>query len=155
MAHQYLVDLTDEQQEYRHDVIRKGNTTARRVARAPVLLRAAPGATEEDIAHPLQLGIASVPRIRQRFVADGGTAAVSERARAGAPPVWTGKQATFRVAGACRTRPAGRPRWTLKLGADRVVALRPIDRMSPATVGRVLQNTSSSPGNGRKGAVPG
>ena len=34
MTHKYLVDLTDEEQGYLHDVIRKGKTTARRVARA-------------------------------------------------------------------------------------------------------------------------
>jgi hypothetical protein len=43
MAHKYLVDLTDEEQGYLLDVIRKGKTTARRVARAHVLLRAAEG----------------------------------------------------------------------------------------------------------------
>ena len=34
MAHKYLVDLTSEEQGYLLDVIRKGKTTARRVARA-------------------------------------------------------------------------------------------------------------------------
>ena len=73
MAHKYLIDLTDEEQGYLHDVIRKGKTTARRVARAHVLLRAATGATDEDIAQTLHLGIASVHRIRQRFVDEGLT----------------------------------------------------------------------------------
>jgi len=36
MAHKYLVDLTDEEQRYLYDVIRKGKRTARRVARAHV-----------------------------------------------------------------------------------------------------------------------
>ena len=43
MTHQYWVDLTDEEQGYLPDVIRKGKTTARRVARAHVLLCAATG----------------------------------------------------------------------------------------------------------------
>ena len=41
MAHKYLVDLTDEEQGYLLDTIRKGKTPARRVARAHILLRAA------------------------------------------------------------------------------------------------------------------
>ena len=57
MAHKYVVDLTDEEQGYLHDVIRKGKTTARRVARAHVLLHAATGATDEDIAQTLHLGL--------------------------------------------------------------------------------------------------
>ena len=36
MAHKYLADFTDEEQGYLHDDIRKGKTTARRVARAHV-----------------------------------------------------------------------------------------------------------------------
>ena len=105
MTHKYLVDLTDEEQGYLHDVIRKGKTTARRVARAHVLLHAATGATDEDIAQTLHLGIASVHRIRQRFVDEGLTAALSERLRSGLPPVLTGKQAAFLVALVCNTPP--------------------------------------------------
>ena len=36
MAHKYLVDLTDEEQGDLLGVIRKGKTTARRVARAHI-----------------------------------------------------------------------------------------------------------------------
>ena len=115
MAHKYLVDLTDEEQRYLHDVIRKGKTTARRVARAHVLLQAAAGVTDAEIAVTFHLGIASVHRIRQRFVDEGLTVALSERSRIGSPPVLTGKQSAFLVALACSTPPAGRHRWTLKL----------------------------------------
>ena len=81
MAHKYLVDLTDEEQGYLLDVIRKGKTTARRVARAHILLRAAEGATDEEIAETLHLGLSTVHRTRQRFVDEGLTAALSERTR--------------------------------------------------------------------------
>ena len=57
MAHKYLVDLTSEEQGYLFDVVRKGKTTARRVARAHVLLRAATGAVDEEIAETLHLGL--------------------------------------------------------------------------------------------------
>ncbi|MCB1822771.1 MAG: helix-turn-helix domain-containing protein, partial [Candidatus Competibacteraceae bacterium] len=73
MAHKYLVDLTDEEQEYLLDVIRKGKTTARRVARAHVLLRAATGGSDEEIAEALHLGLSTVHRTRQRFVDEGLT----------------------------------------------------------------------------------
>ena len=60
MADNYLVDLTEEEQGYRLDVIHKGKMAARRVACAHVLLRAAEGTTDEDIAKTLHLGMASV-----------------------------------------------------------------------------------------------
>lgn len=154
MVHKYWVDLTDQEQGYLHDVLRKGKTTARRVARAHVLLHAATGATDAEIAATLRLGIASVHRIRQRFVDEGLMAAFSERPRAGSPPVLTGKQAAFLVALACSTPPAGRHRWTLKLLADRFVELRQIDTISPDTVGRVLKKTISNRGSVKNGVFP-
>ena len=154
MAHKYLVDLTDEEQEYLLDVIRKGKTTARRVARAHVLLRAATGGSDEEIAEALHLGLSTVHRTRQRFVDEGLTAALSERARSGSPPVLTGKQAAFLVALACSTPPAGRRRWTMRLLADRFVELRQIDTISPNTVHRVLKKTTSNRGNVKNGVFP-
>ena len=55
MADKYLVDLAEEEQGYLLDVIHKGKTAARRVARAHVLLHAAEGTTDEDIAKTLHL----------------------------------------------------------------------------------------------------
>lgn len=52
-------------------MIHKGKTTARQVTRAHVLLRAAVGDSDTDIAHTLHLGMASVHRIRQRLVDEG------------------------------------------------------------------------------------
>ena len=155
MADKYLVDLTSEEQGYLLDVVRKGKTTARRVARAHVLLRAAEGAADEEIAETLHLGRSTVHRARQRFVDEGLTAALSERSRSGSPPVLTGKQAAFLIALACSTPPAGRRRWTMKLLADRFIELRQIDPISPNTVGRALKKTTSTPGNVRHGAFPG
>ena len=154
MADKYLVDLTDQEQGYLLDVIRKGKTPARRVARAHILLRAATGASDEEIAATLHLGLSTVHRTRQRFVDEGLTAALSERPRAGSPPVLTGKQAAFLVALACSTPPAGRHRWTLKLLADRFVELRQIDTISPNTVDRVLKKTTSNRGNAKNGVFP-
>jgi transposase len=152
MADKYLVDLTEEEQGYLLDVIHKGKTAARRVARAHVLLRAAEGTTDEDIAKTLHLGIASVHRIRQRFVDEGLTAALSERPRSGSPPALTGKQAAFLVALACTTPPPGRHRWTLQLLADRFLELRQIDTISADTVHRVLKKTISNLGSAKNGA---
>ena len=154
MTDKYLVDLTAEEQGYLLDTIRKGKMPVRRVARAHILLRAAEGAADEKIAKTLHLGLSTVHRTRQRFVDEGLTAALSERPRAGSPPVLTGKQAAFLVALACSTPPAGRHRWTLKLLADRFVELRQIDTISPNTVDRVLKKTTSNRGNAKNGVFP-
>ena len=154
MAHKYLVDLTEEEQEYLLDVIHKGKTTARRVARAHVLLHAAAGATDEAITQTLQLGLSTVHRTRQRFVDKGLIAALSEQPRSGSPPALTGKQAAFLVALACSTPPAGRRRWTLQLLADRFIELRQVEEISADTVSRVLKKTTSNLGSVKNGVSP-
>jgi len=50
MAHKYLVDLTETEQTYLLKLIQKGKPSARKVARAQVLLHAAEGATDDAIA---------------------------------------------------------------------------------------------------------
>jgi transposase len=154
MAHKYLVDLTEEEQEYLLNLINKGKPAARKVARAHVLLRAAEGATDDEIAQALHLGASTVHRTRQRFVDEGLMSALSERPRPGQRLALTGKQAAFLVALACSTPPPGRQRWTMQLLADRLIELQQVETLSHDTVRRVLKKTTSSPGNAKNGAFP-
>jgi putative transposase len=55
MSHKYIVDLTKDEQEYLLNLIKKGKATARKVARAHVLLLADEGAIDEEIAESLRL----------------------------------------------------------------------------------------------------
>jgi hypothetical protein len=50
MAHKYLVDLTAPEQEELYRLLKQGKPSARKVARAHMLLQAAEGATDEAIA---------------------------------------------------------------------------------------------------------
>ena len=154
MAHKYLVDLTEEEQEYLLNLIHKGKPAARQVVRAHMLLRAAEGATDDAIAQALHLGVSTVHRTRQRFVDEGLMPALSERPRLGPRPALTGKQAAFLVALACSTPPAGRRQWTLQLLADRLIELQQVEAISHDTVRRILKKTTSSPGSAKSGAFP-
>jgi transposase len=154
MAHKYLVDLTEAEQAYLLKLINKGKLSARKVARAHVLLHTADGATDDEIAHALHLGVSTVHRTRQRFVDEGLMPALNERPRLGKRPVLTGKQVAFLVALACSTPPQGRRRWTMQLLADGLIELQQAEAVSPATVRRVLKKTASSPGSVKSGVFP-
>jgi putative transposase len=154
MAHKYIVELTADEQECLFNLIKKGKPTARRVARAHMLLHAVEGATDEEIAQSLHLGVSTVHRTRQRFVEEGLTAALSERPRLGKRPVLTGKQEALIVALACSTPPEGRRRWTMQLLAERLIALKQVEGISHDTVGHVLKKTISSRGNAKNGVFP-
>ena len=57
-----------------------------------------------------------------------------------------GQQVAHLVALACSAPPEGRKRWTLRLLADRLVALEVIESVSYETVRQALQQTGSSRG---------
>ena len=98
MAHKYIVDLTVDEQEYLLNLIKKGQPSARKVARAHVLLRANERATDDEIAQALHLGVSTVHRTRQRFVEEGLTAALNERPRPGKmPALWQAGSVFSRV----------------------------------------------------------
>jgi putative transposase len=154
MAHKYIIDLTADEQEGLLNLINKGKPTARKVARAQVLLRADEGATDEEIAEWLHLSISRVHRTRQRFVEEGLTAALNEQPRAGRKRSLTGKQEAFIVALACSTPPRGRRRWTMQLLAERLIELKQVEEISHDTVRRVLKKTISSRGSINAGVFP-
>jgi transposase len=148
----YIVDLTEEERAQLLQLIRKGNSAARKLARARILLKAAEGLSDAQIAKVLDLGTATVGRVRKRFVEEGLESALQERPRLGQRLKLDGKQQAHLLAVACTNPPQGHARWTLRLLAGRVVELGWAESISPETVRQVLKKQTSSPGRKSSGA---
>jgi transposase len=154
MSDKYLVDLTTAEQAYLTGLLKHGKASARKIARAHVLLQAADGVRDEEMADTLRIGLSTIHRLRQRFVEEGLEPALSERHRASGRPKLEGKQEAFLIALACSTPLAGRARWSMQLLADRLVELTTVEGVSAETVRRTLKKTISSRGSIRNGAFP-
>ena len=154
MSDKYIMDLTAAEHEYLGGLLKHGKSSARKIARAHMLLHAAEGLSDAEIADTLRVGLSTIHRTRQRFVEAGVEHALSERRRAGVRPKLEGKQEAFLVALACSPPPAGRARWTMQLLADRLVELTTVEGISDESVRRTLKKTSSNPGSARSGAFP-
>lgn len=141
----YIVDLSTDEREQLNLLIRRGKSSARKLTRARILLKAADNFTDDEIVAALNVGVATVERIRKRFV-ESGLDAINERPRLGKKPKLDHKAQARLIAEACSKAPDGRHRWTLKLLADRVVQLKLADSCSYELVRRALKKTSSSPG---------
>ena len=148
----YIVDLTEAEREQLQQLTRRGKAAARPVTRARILLHAAAGCTDQQIAAALATSLATVERVRQRFVEEGLEVALHERARRGATPKLGGKEEAHLIALACSQPPLGRARWSLRLLADKAVELGWCDSISPEAVRQTLKKTSSSPGQSSSGA---
>ena len=151
VAKRYRVTLTDDERKGLQELARKRTAPVRAVRRAQALLLAAEGKTDEVIAERLRMGVATLERLRRRFVEEGLGASLRERPRPGARPKLGPKEQAFVVALACTKPPEGRHRWTMQMLADRVVELQLVPDISDEAIRRLLKRTGSSRGSTRSG----
>lgn len=146
MYKKYVVRLSDRERTHLRSLIRRGQESARILARARVLLLADEGCTDDQIAASVHVGTTTIERLRRRFMADGLEQTLRDRPRPGGKSKLDGKQEALLVALTCSEPPDDRPHWTMQLLADRLVASGVVDTISDETVRRVLKKTTSSPG---------
>src|SRR3990172_4541479 len=79
MNKKYIVTLTDSERAELRKLISSGKGAARRLAHARILLKADQGLTDEQIAAAVEVGHATVERVRRRFVEEGLEASLDPR----------------------------------------------------------------------------
>ena len=128
-------------------MLSKGKAAARKLTHARILLKAdagdgGPAWNDDAIAEGLEVGGATVERVRKQFVEEGLEAALERRKpRRQYRRKLDGDGEAHLIALACSQPPEGRSRWTLRLLADRMVALEQVDHLSHETVRQVLKKT--------------
>lgn len=144
---QYIVTLSEAERACLRTLLGSGVAPALVLAHARILLKAnqgegGPGWTDAAIAGALEVGHATVARVRRAYATDGQDAALHREApeRAYARKR-DGAQEARLVALACSAPPQGRKRWSLRLLAGRLVALAIADTVSHETVRQALKQT--------------
>ncbi len=136
MPKKYRVTLTVEEREELERVLSRGKADVRCLKHAQILLKAdetegGPGWSDERIAEAFGAGVATIERLRQRFVEEGLQAALRTY-RTGAriyERKLDGAQEAHLIALACSAPPVGLSRWTLRLLARRMVELAYVDTL--------------------------
>ncbi len=102
---------------------------------------------DEEIARALQIGCATVERVRRRCVEEGIEAALArkEQLRRREKRL-DGEGEAHLIALACGEPPEGWASWTLQLLAERLVQCEIVESISTETVRQSLKKTNSSPG---------
>ena len=132
--------------------IRTGLRRVRAVRRAQALLALARGVGQQVAGQSAGLSRQTVSQLRRRYEAGGWQAALREAPRSGGPPRFTGAQRAAVTALAGTPAPMGPARWTLRLLADKAVALELVETMAHETVGQVLKKTKCGPTASSTGA---
>ena len=148
----YKVTLTEEERSELQELISRGKGAARKLCHARILLKTdaspdGPGWNDAAIGEALEVGMATVERVRKRFVEEGFEEALSpQKPQRQYQRRLDGRSEAHLIAVTCSRAPEGRARWTMQLLADRMVALGYVETLSRETVRRTLKKTNSSPG---------
>ena len=146
MPKRYIVRLTDEERQMLMQVVGKLKGSSQKVRRAQVLLKAdadGPGWTDARIAEAFGCRTQTVENIRERLVTQGFQLTLDGQPRAKPPreKLLDGEQEAKLIAMRLGSPPPGFSNWTLRLLAERVVALEIVKSISHETVPRTLKKT--------------
>ncbi|SRR5260221_6406549 len=142
----YKVDLSQVERTELEQITHKGEISARKMKRAQILLKASDGWTDDDIARALDTARTTVERTRQRFVERGLSGALTEDARPGQKRRLDGRAEAHLIALACSDCPEGQAHWSMRVLAEKLVALDVVDSVSHETVRQTLKKMRSNPG---------
>src|SRR3954453_21148130 len=164
MTKRYRVTLTADERDELERLLARGKADVRKIKHAQILLKAdeadeadgGPGWPDQRIAEALEVGIATVERVRRRFVEEDLASALSPYR--GGKRIYEhkldGAQEAHLIALACSAPPEGRARWTLRLLAQHMVELADVDTLSHETVRQTLKKMRSSRTRGGCGESP-
>ena len=139
----YIIELTEADRKCLTDIVKKGNSPARTIMRANILLASDRGnnkhMTVAEIASAFNTTPTTVHKVRTSYVNNGLEATINRKKRK-TPPVpakVTGDIEAHIVAMACGDPPEG----SVRLIAEKCVELNYIDSISHMTVSRILKET--------------
>ena len=138
-AKKYIVKLASDEHSQLLEMTSKGEIGARKMKRAQILLKADEGLKDTDIVVALNTSRPTVERIRKRFVEGNLDKALNDDPHPGGKTKIDGRAEAHLIALACSAAPDGHERWTLRLLADKLVALGVVDAVSHETVRQRLK----------------
>lgn len=147
MRKKYIVRLAGAERDELTKLVTKGETLAYKIRRANILLKAdvnGPAWDDAKISEAFSVNINTVANTRRRFIEEGLEAALKWRNVASLPnpPKFDGESEARLIALCCSKPPEGYAHWTLRILADRVVALDIVKDVSHETIRNVLKKTN-------------
>lgn len=145
----YVVNLTEQERQELQHLIAAGKASARKLMHARILLKAdesteGPAWPDQRISEALEVGLSTIARVRQQIVEQGLEEALNRRPQPERPQKrkLDGELEARLVALTCGPKPEGEGRWTLRLLAEKLVALGYVEQVSYETVRQVLKKTN-------------
>ena len=145
MRKKYIIRLTDAEREILTGLLKRQRVAAQKVRRARIFLKAdaaGPNWTDAKIAEAFDCRTRSVESLRERLVTEGFEVALHGKPKSRVrSKVLDGEQEAKIIALRLGPPPKGFANWTLRLLAERVVALEIVESVSYETLRRTLKKT--------------
>ena len=138
------ITLSENDRTYLENLISKGSLPAKMYKRAVALLELDRGGTFTNVAQVVGVTIQTASTWAKKY-GENGLEFLTDQPRSGRPKEIDGITRAQITALACSATPEGHGQWTLRLLAEKVVALEYIDAISHTEIGRILKKTNSSP----------
>jgi hypothetical protein len=144
MKKKYIVRLSEEERSILKEILKKFKGSSQRVRRAQILLKAdanGPNWTDKRIAEAFSCRTQTVENVRESLSLNGFEVALNGKQRETPPrkKLLDGEQEAKVIAMRLGPPPNGFSNWTLKLLAERVVALEITESISYETVRTTLK----------------
>lgn len=152
MNQKYVVQLTDEQQEFLAKLISSGTAPTRTITRARILLKSdsSPGAPHwsyTQIEKALDVSPVTITSVRRAFACEGLDAALyRKKPEREYQRTLDGEAEAHLIALVCGETPEGQERWSLRLLQQKMIELAYVETVSHETIRTTLKKTNSSPG---------
>ena len=152
MNQKYPVKLTEEERYQLKQIISSGNTSARKVRRAQILLKSdcsqdGPNWSYQAICEAFDVSQPTISGVRRTYVESGLEAALNRKKP---DRVYEhrldGVAEAHLIALACGEPPEGYERWTLRLLRDRMIKLSYVENVSHETIRTTLKKMNLSLG---------
>jgi hypothetical protein len=145
MGKKYIVRLTDAERMSLNDLVKRRRVSAQKVRRAHILLKAdatGPNWRDARIAEAFDCRVQTVENVRERLVTEGFEITLHGKPkRRVRSKVLDGEQEAKIIALRLGSPPKGFANWTLRLLAERAVALEIVESVSHETLRRTLKKT--------------
>jgi transposase len=154
----YQIKLTEAEVAELSAIVSKGAHSTHTFRNAYILLNCDEGAYgqkvgNEQLAKMLRVNARTIERVRKRFCEEGWEAVLERKpSRRTYERKVDGEVEAHLVQLCCSEPPIGRARWSLRLLADKMVALKYVDSLSYVTVREVLKKMNLSPGRQKNGS---
>lgn len=154
----YVVTLTQEERQQLEAIKNRGKHTARKVINALILLKCDKGEfqskrySDPEIEEMLEVTNPRIWRVKKAFVEEGMEVALNgKKGNRKYKRLLDGDGEAHLIALSCSKPPEGYSQWSVRLLADKMVELKYVDKISPATICRTLKKMNLSPGKNRVG----